>query len=424
MHFLHTCSQVSEKQTMVSRRQLPLEQLIAATKKSKRKSNDHETQSTSSLSTDEAHSLVSCPISLPSRSLSSRRCAPSRSLSSRSSERGGVTRKVSFSDESHRTYSVPRMATNNDEKRALWFSKSEYKEMKNEMFQIATLTRTDGPMNETPHFSYRGLERMLSNDGVSELAKQSVLVHRDETMYALASARAVSDARQLGQTDAEDAAAYIIESFSESFSELVSMCNFSSDEDETHSSRPPRQRSLARKNSIRRIRQDPDENCRPTDSVNKKDILRARAPQRSKSYTTSRNQREPKNDCITHQNMHQHQQYYDDDNNDVSFRSLPARSSLSRKQSMRQTSRAPEERDQCKVDPCKQRSLSRSASQPGSLTRSHSAHAERTDPKSLTQFPQHQSGRFITVEARSRNGVTPMENRSIMSRRPVTNAQH
>lgn len=327
---------------MGPRCQLPLDQLIAVAKKQQRKSRDNETQSTCSLSTEAGRSFVSCPSTLPSRSLSSRPALPSRSISSRSSSgRGGIIRKVSFSDESHRTYSVPKMASNRDEKRALWFSKSEYNEIKNEMFQIAKITKLDGPINETSHFSYRGLERMLSSEDISDLAKQSVLVHRDETMYALASARAVSEARQLAQSDAEDAAAYIIESFSESFSELCSKCPVSSDTDqldeENLSRSLPRQRSLTRKNSIRRISQDPDQ-------VMEKDFSRSLPRQRSLQYRTSSHQVD--HDLVeNNRNVDRYQR------DDMPFRSLPKQSSLSRKKSIRHSSRDSEERGRRKVDP-------------------------------------------------------------------------
>ncbi|GAX19777.2 hypothetical protein FisN_3Hh006 [Fistulifera solaris] len=403
---------------MESRRKLPLEQLLAATKKQRKKSRENETQSTRSQSTAAGRSLASCPKSLPSRSLSLRPALPSRSVSSRSTDRIGVPRKVSFSEESHRTYSVPKMASSNAEKRALWFSKSEYKEMKNEMFEMAKMTKLDGRMDETSHFSYRGLERMLSNEGVSELAKQSILIHRDETMYALASARAVSEARQLAQTDADDAAAYLIESFSESFSQLVSMSSLGSesdqDDEENLSKFLPRQRSLTRKTSIRRIRQDPGDDRRSTDPAPKEDAQQLLPPQRSRSYTSSSSHVERRSDK-TRRDLQRHQK---DDN---SCRSLPQPSLLSRKNSIR---RGLKETDQNTIDPHKQSGLFKSASQPGSLRRTRSAHVKGSDPESLAHNLHNQSARFITVEAGRRDGGSPKLARSISCRRSVSIAQH
>jgi hypothetical protein len=313
------------------------------------------------------------------------------------------------------------MASSNAEKRALWFSKSEYKEMKNEMFEMAKMTKLDGRMDETSHFSYRGLERMLSNEGVSELAKQSILIHRDETMYALASARAVSEARQLAQTDADDAAAYLTESVSESFSQLVSMSSLGSDSDpddeENLSKFLPRQRSLTRKTSIRRIRQDPYDDRHSMDPVHMEDVIRALPPQRSQSYTVSRSHVDRRSD-EEHRDLRRHQQ------DDISFGSLPQPSLLSRKKSIRHASRDLEERDRNALDPRNQSGLFKSASQPGSLRRTRSAHAKGSDPESLAHNLHKQSGRFITVEAGRRDGGSPKLTRSISSRRPVTLAQH
>lgn len=371
---------------METSRKLPLEQLIAATKKPRRKTRENETLSTCSVSTTAARSFASCPQSLPSRSLPSRPSVPSRSLSSRSSyarnASRGVTRKVSFSEDNHTTYTVPKMASNRDEKEILWFSRSEYREMKSEMFQIAKLTKQEGIMNETAYFSYRGLERMLSDEDLSQIAKQSVLVHKDEAMYTLASARAVSEARLLAQADAKDAAAYLLESSSDLGSRRpvspdIDQLKYNHNYEENISRSLVRHCSLTRKNSVRRVNEHKE--------------------QRNRNIVG--------------------------DHQDNSIRSLPRQTSLTRKKSIRHVSRDADGSYQY-VDPRTEYGLSRSLSQPGSLARKQSIRVEESHLKHPIECSKKHSSRFITVEAAPRDAAPQMTSRQSSSRRSVTVSHH
>jgi hypothetical protein len=114
-----------------------------------------------------------------------------------------TTRSVSFG--AVKGVTVENIAEEN--KNALWFTRDEYNSMRHEAKEIASAThKRGGPLKETSRRCSRGLEKYIDHDSSTvQVARLSVLEHHDLAMYALASSRAVNEARQLAEKDALEA---------------------------------------------------------------------------------------------------------------------------------------------------------------------------------------------------------------------------
>jgi hypothetical protein len=114
-----------------------------------------------------------------------------------------TTRSVSFG--AVRGVTVENIAEDN--KNALWFTKDEYSSMRQEAKEITSAAyKRGGPLKETSRTCSRGLEKYIVHDSSTvQIARLSVLEHHDLAMYALASSRAVNEARQMAEKDALEA---------------------------------------------------------------------------------------------------------------------------------------------------------------------------------------------------------------------------
>lgn len=102
---------------------------------------------------------------------------------------------------------VPNIARSN--KNVLWFSKEEYNAMRNEAVQVVATARRQGVFKESSTVTSRGLEQYVQKDtSRTYVAKNSVLHHHDLAMYAIASTRSVSEARQRADQVAKETFRY------------------------------------------------------------------------------------------------------------------------------------------------------------------------------------------------------------------------
>jgi hypothetical protein len=113
-------------------------------------------------------------------------------------------RRVSFG----RVEGVIVKAIARENKTKLWFSSDEYKTMREEALVIAQAIREKKIAKDSSNATLRGLEKFVDKEATTaKTARLSVLEHQDLTMYALASNRAVLQARETALLDALEAIA-------------------------------------------------------------------------------------------------------------------------------------------------------------------------------------------------------------------------
>lgn len=147
---------------------------------------------------------TSSPVQQPPRRTKS--CLSSRTLRASTEEPHvrKTTRTVSFG----RVEGVVVKNIARENKDTLWFSRDEYRSMRQDAMDIAHITSIKGTPTNSSEVSSRGLEKFTEKTCTKlRAARISVLEHNDLAMYALASSHAIHTARQLAQMDALDAMA-------------------------------------------------------------------------------------------------------------------------------------------------------------------------------------------------------------------------